>query len=178
MTETEELRAYMKDLDPEIEVVGCSADDLVFDERVRLKCYLCENFDRCLRCPGNFPSGLDMEKAIRSNDHMALIYKEFEYRPEMTTEEMRESGREMHKRLLQAEHFMMGRDHMLASVFIAGRCRQCAECPQNGFCRKPELSRPSVEAAGIDVMTSARNAGIDVTFTDPSRFKRIGLLCW
>lgn len=178
MTETEALREYMKGLDPQIEVVDCSLDDLVFDERVKFKCFCCENFDRCLRCPGNFPPGLDMEKAIRSNDHMALIYKEFEYRPDMSQEEMRESGRQMHRHLLEAERFMMGKDHMFASVFIAGRCRQCSECPENGKCRHPELARPSLEAAGIDVMTSAKNAGIDVTFTDPSRFKRIGLLCW
>lgn len=178
MTETEELQEYMKRLDPGIEVAACTLDDLVFDERVRLKCYCCENYDRCLRCPGNFPAGLDMEKAIRSSDHMALIFKEFDYRPDMTQEELRESGRQMHRHLIQAERFMMGRDHMLSSVFIAGRCRQCGECPADGRCRKPEIARPSMEAAGLDVISSAKNAGIDVTFTDSSRFKRIGLLCW
>jgi len=42
----------------------------------------------------------------------------------------------------------------------AGPCRLCPTCPvESGSCRYPERARPSMEACGIDVFTTAHNAG-------------------
>jgi predicted metal-binding protein len=44
----------------------------------------------------------------------------------------------------------------------AGPCRLCAVCDTARRCRHSELARPAMEACGIDVFATCRNAGIDM----------------
>ena len=45
-------------------------------------------------------------------------------------------------------------------MFGAGPCPVCAECPEDGNCRHPEQARPAMEASGIDVYQTVKNAGL------------------
>ena len=49
-------------------------------------------------------------------------------------------------------------DYYKAISFGAGPCRLCKECDMLE-CKFPKLARPSMEACGIDVYSTARNNG-------------------
>jgi predicted metal-binding protein len=44
----------------------------------------------------------------------------------------------------------------------AGPCRLCASCNLKSGCRHSEAARPSMEACGIDVYTTARRNGFKI----------------
>ena len=57
--------------------------------------------------------------------------------------------------------------YRFATGFKAGSCRLCPECAvkeSNRICRQPYQSRPAMEAVGIDVFETARNAGLPFEF--------------
>ena len=57
---------------------------------------------------------------------------------------------------IEREVFLM--DYYKAISFGAGPCRLCKECDMLE-CKFPKLARPSMEACGIDVYSTARNNG-------------------
>ena len=172
------LKEFLKERDPSLHITFIDPQDLSFSDRVRLKCFYCPDYSKCLRCPGNLPDKLDLEKAILESDNGAFIWKEFELNGEDTDKALRGSNLEIHRTLLAAEQFLMGKNCPLAFSFNAGRCQLCDECPEDGPCRHPDRARISLEATGCEAISSAADAGINISFSDPSRYKRVGLLCW
>ena len=66
---------------------------------------------------------------------------------------------------LESAAFSLG--YTFATVFFAGRCMLCEKCNvKEGICRNPIISRFSAEAMGINLLKTAKNAGIDLKF-DP-----------
>lgn len=155
---------------------------VVMDPRVRLKCMvpLCANYGRNLMCPPNvmgmdefsrvlkrylhtivvqFPIPLDTEfmegsKGKRLED----VYEKGEYYERMVASE-----RAFINMLgdLESEALRMG--YRFATAFTGGPCKLCDECVGQGSdekCRHPFRSRPSMEAMGIDVFLTAKNAGL------------------
>ena len=64
---------------------------------------------------------------------------------------------------LESAAFSLG--YTFATVFFAGRCMLCEKCNvKEGICRNPIISRFSAEAMGINLLKTAKNAGIDLKF--------------
>lgn len=61
---------------------------------------------------------------------------------------------------LEREIFLDG--YYKAFGFTAGPCRLCRDCRPEGACRFPDLARPAMEACGMDVYATCRNAGIEL----------------
>jgi predicted metal-binding protein len=68
---------------------------------------------------------------------------------------------------LEGEALALG--YAFAAGFGGGECRLCEACvaAQTGTstrepCRKPFLARPSMEAVGVDVLTTAAAAGLSI----------------
>ena len=68
-------------------------------------------------------------------------------------------GREALARI-EREAFLMG--YYRAFAMASGPCRLCDECDTAGPCRHPDLARPAMEACGIDVFQTAREAGLPI----------------
>jgi len=87
-------------------------------------------------------------------------------------------GQAFHERLLRLETKAFLAGFHKAFVFGAGPCTLCASCAEDGICRHPDKARPAMEGSGIDVYTTARNAGIHLEpVTDKLQYvKYIGLL--
>ena len=50
-------------------------------------------------------------------------------------------------------------------AFFAGRCMLCEKCNvENGTCLNPQMARFSPEAMGINMLKTAKNAGMDLKF--------------
>jgi len=61
---------------------------------------------------------------------------------------------------IERQVFLMG--FHKAFAFASGPCELCRECDLEGECRHPYQARPSMEACGIDVFQTARDAGFPV----------------
>ena len=79
---------------------------------------------------------------------------------------------------LEREAFLA--NYYKAFSFGSGPCHLCSECSIEEGCRYPEQARPAMEASGIDVFRTAREAGfpIDVCRTrdDPQHYYGLVLL--
>jgi predicted metal-binding protein len=60
----------------------------------------------------------------------------------------------------------------------AGPCDFCGACTRGEDCPTPERARPSMEGCGLDVYTTARNAGrqIEVVRTREDGYRFFALL--
>lgn len=177
--EMERLRACFEGKERPVRIKEVSVDQIVFDERVKLKCFYCEYHDSCLKCPGNFPRGLSPEACIKACTRAVLVFQEYNYDPAIESgPQFTESARETQDTLLEAEKVLFKQGFALAACYFSGRCRQCGGCPDEGPCRNPSRARISIEGAGVDVKATMEKAGLSLSFDDPSRYKRVGLVCW
>jgi predicted metal-binding protein len=178
--------------------VSFNADDVVVDERVRLKCRvpICDDYGLNLMCPPNVMSVQEFRQTLARYSEAILIQFEVQIPPEMRKEitkaedvsalykrrEFIDSYRrnfdpikmKLHKTVhkVEAQAFSMG--YRFAAGFISGSCRLCPECVavhSHGPCRHPFRARPSMEAVGIDAYQTAKNAGLP--FDIPLRSKAV-----
>jgi predicted metal-binding protein len=159
-----------------------SVNGVITDPRVRLKCMvpLCPNYGRNLMCPPNVMSQDDFAKVLKKFSHAIIVqYPVPLIQPFIASAEgndiqkLYEKG-EYHDLLVKSERGFMAllRDLELeamrkgdryATAFGGGACHLCDECVGQGSgakCRHPFMSRPAMEAMGIDVYETAKNAGL------------------
>ncbi|RJP68586.1 MAG: DUF2284 domain-containing protein [Candidatus Abyssobacteria bacterium SURF_17] len=124
-----------------------SIENVVIDERVYYKClYGCPSFGSSKMCPPNTPPPREFERALRSYQWAVLL----KTRPHEINEIVVK---------VERQAFLMG--HYLALGLRGGPCPLCPECTDpDEPCRHPEKARPSMEALGIDVFATLKNAGI------------------
>ncbi len=168
--------------------VSLNAQNIVVDERVRLKCCIpvCDDYGLNLMCPPNVMSvqefrnvlakynwailiqieeliPAEMKNEIRQADDVAVLYKSTKF-----LDDCKKSfdpiklklHRIVHK--VEAQAFALG--YRFATGLTAGSCKLCPECTASSNsqepCRHPFRARPSMEAVGIDVFKTAENAGL------------------
>ena len=68
----DEIRDILQSKYPEMDAVVIRHDDLVFEERVRLKCLHCTNYREKWTCPGRLPD-LDFRRIINEYEQLAVI---------------------------------------------------------------------------------------------------------
>ena len=155
-----------------------SAAEVPVDDRVRLKCQvpLCDSYGRNYTCPPHVPTPSDFRKALNGYEKAVLVQVN-----DTLTEGNRDpflSAGLLHEliNLGEKEAFLMG--YRFATGFIGGCCRLCETCAvvTREACRFPFRARPSMEAMGIDVIETARRAGISVAFPIRDRVSWIGLI--
>lgn len=120
---------------------------VVTDERVYYKClYGCPAFNSSKMCPPNTPKPEAFEPALRRYTWGVLV----KTRPHEINDIVVE---------VERKAFLLG--HYLALGLRGGSCPLCEECaPPEENCRHPEKARPSMEALGIDVFATLKNAGV------------------
>lgn len=117
---------------------------------VRMKCrFGCREYGKSLQCP---------PYAMTPEEFRALLA---DYSQAIMVQDM-PPGRDFHRWLLELEQEASQAGFHKALAFGAGPCTLCKACPPSGLCRYPEQVRPSMEACGIDVYATARNAGFYV----------------
>lgn len=146
--------------------VPIPTEKIVTAPYVRLKCrYGCEGFGKNLQCPPNGRDDLETERLLSSYKWAILL-------------EGAPPGRQFHQLLLGLEKkaFLSGLHKAFAMG--AGPCTVCDKCPGEGACNRSDLARPSMEASGIDVYQTAKEAGLHlVPVKEKGQYvKYIGLL--
>ena len=118
---------------------------------VREKCqYGCSGYKESLTCPPYSPTPDETQKVLDSFQKAILIHCDSN------------SEKDISKIAVQIEKaaFLFG--FYKAWAMGAGPCRLCASCNLKSGCRHSEAARPSMEACGIDVYTTARRNGFKI----------------
>jgi predicted metal-binding protein len=174
-----------------------SARDVIVDERTRLKCLVprCINYGRPM-CPPNVPPVDEFRKALARYEQALLVQMAIGAAVEAlnagrsesaTLAQMAEGSRQSASMSaarrsfygliarLEAEAFKLG--YRYAAGFAVGNYQAAlpvGEGPDRS--EPPFFARPSMEAMGIDVVETARLAGLPLSFAEPSRLCFSGLI--
>jgi len=176
--EIEGIRDILHSKYPEMEAVTIRHENLVFEQRVRLKCLHCANYLTKWTCPGHLPA-FDFPRLLGEYEHLAVIVsrKQSVISSQQSVESHREAGNELHKAMLYVEKELFRRNHPFAESFIGGCCQLCeGGCPSEG-CAHPDSARIPWDATGCNVTRSLANIGIEVDFSG-KEVCHYGLLAW
>ena len=160
--DTEQLKAILHTKYPSMDVLPIRQDDLVFEERVRLKCFQCRNYRVKWTCPGRLPA-FDYRKLLGEYAHMAVISGK--------------DGNELHRAMLYLEKELFSRNEPMAVSFIGGSCELCKDGCSKDACVHPEQARIPWDATGCNVTRTLANIGVEVDCSG-KEICRYGLLVW
>lgn len=126
-----------------------SPENVYTAEWVRMKCrYGCGGYGRRLTCPPHSPEPQRTRRMLDGYLTAVLVH----------------AGRELNMRelitKLEREAFLAG--YHKAFGYASGPCQLCEQCPTDGLCRDPRRARPAMEACGINVFRTAREAGLPI----------------
>ena len=139
---------------------------------IRLKCqYGCKNYGRRLTCPPYTPTPEEMRKVLDEYVRAYLIkYEGFlgfdSYPPKDLKVAMMKLSLHVCDAVYDMERHAFLSGYHKALSLGAHRCRRCEACALDKgstACKFPVNARPSIEATGIDVFQTAKNAGLSCT---------------
>lgn len=176
--QSDELKEIITSRFPEIDVKPIGISDLVFEERVRLKCLHCPNYGVKWTCPGRLPR-LDFPKLIGEYSHAAVVINRVERRAsDDDSRALRQATNTLHRAMLYAEGELLKRNNVMAEAFIGCNCQLCEDgCPKEG-CAHPTEARVPWDATGCNVVKTLVKIGITVTFPPQEYIYQYGLLVW
>ena len=127
---------------------------------VRYKCQFgCSGFAESLTCPPYSPTPDETQKILNSFKKAILIHCQSGAKADIS------------KVVVQIEKEAFFAGYYKALGMGAGPCRLCRECNINDECRHREQARPSMEACGIDVFSTARNNGFTIDTLSSAKCK-------
>lgn len=151
------------------------AEHIPVDERVTLKCRIprCFGYGVSAHCPPNTLKPAELRELLKKYEWAVFFTKdvpsEVIIRDKATIKERVAAYQETYKIVSEVESLAFYDGHYLAVGFGAGSCRhtfcgQQKNCQalEGERCRFPLLSRPSMEAVGIDVYKMVASAGWDI----------------
>ena len=173
----DEIRDILQSKYPEMDAVAIRHDDLVFEERVRLKCLHCTNYREKWTCPGRLPD-LDFRRIINEYEHLAVIVNRCRVSGLVDERVSGLAANGLHLAMLYLEGELFKRGNAMAEAFIGCGCQLCeGGCPKEG-CAHPEQARVPWDATGCNVVKTLANIGISVEFPPKEYIYQYGLLGW
>ena len=173
----EELKEILHAKYPEVEVREIQYEDIVFEERVRLKCCHCKNYKEKWTYPGKMPA-LDYRKIISEYEHQAVVISKVAMKGSVTQEQFREAVVKLHKAMLYLERELFKRNNAMAESFIGCSCQLCEEGCAAEQCRHPEQARVPWDATGCNVVKTLERIGVKVEFPATEYMYQYGLFLW
>ena len=141
--------------------------DVVCAEWVRLKCqYGCDGYGSCYTCPPHAPTPERTRRILDEYRHLLLVHCK--------------RWHSVSRLVVKLEREIFLDDHPRAFAWGAGPCSLCRSCDTSAPCQHADRARPSMEACGIDVFSTARRAGFPIHVVrhandDWDRFGLIGI---
>jgi predicted metal-binding protein len=138
---------------------------VVVNHWVRWKCrFGCQSYNTSLMCPPYTPTPDETRELLQEYKYGIL----FRFKSSTSRNIAAEIERQV---------FLQGYPAALALTY--GSCHVCESCNlEAGYCRYPQETRPSMESCGINVFTTAENAGYTMTVktSREEEYVRFGLL--
>lgn len=173
----EVLNSQLVEFNSNMSMVKFNPSDLVFEERVFLKCFYCSRYDTKWTCPPRIPQ-LDYPKIISEYQNAAIVICKMSLKNKIYDEIREKSTNELHKSLLYLEKILWDLDNPMCLTFIGGSCKLCKNGCAEDKCRNPGLKRIPIEATGINIIKSLEKVDINISFLQRDVFYRYGLLLW
>lgn len=172
------LRRELEAYDRTIQCAPLSPSQVDFEERIHLLCFHCKHHGHTFTCPPRIPK-LDYKRIVREEYRSALLVcTRMEFTEHTYAEVRHASTNKIHRALLRLEKVLFENNISTALSLIGGSCKLCKSgCPADK-CNNPYLARIPMEAAGINVVTTARKAGVEITFPVKTSLHRCGLILW
>lgn len=174
----EGLLAYLQEIAPTAEGVFMTPREAVFEECVKMNCFYCGRYGQNWRCPPNLPD-IDYPRMFTEFDRGMFVAYTFDVSDRGIFENVRtESSVILHKTLLQLEKWLYDHNAPTAISFGAGSCKLCKNGCGKERCNNPSMSRSPLEATGLNVIKTAKKAGIEISFPTDQKLMRVGLVLW
>ena len=172
------LRSVARNKYPAVQLFDADPSHFYFEERVRMNCFYCKNFNLNWKCPPRIPN-IDYKKMMSEFSHGAFVKVELPF-TECNFQDIRnQTTNDLHQILLYLEHFLWNHDHPMALSFLGGSCKLCKGGCSTERCNNPYLSRVPLEATGVNVIkTVEEQTGLHLSFPPKDTLKRVGLLLW
>ena len=151
------------------------AEDIPVDDRVTLKCRIprCFGYGAGAHCPPHTMKPSELREILKQYQWAVFFIKDIPseviVRDKATIKERVAAYQEVYRMVSEIESMAFYDGHYLAFGFAAGSCRhtycgQHATCQAmtGDRCRFSLLSRPSMEAVGIDVYRMVATAGWEI----------------
>jgi predicted metal-binding protein len=151
------------------------AEAIPVDERVTLKCQIprCFGYGVGAQCPPNTMKPAELREILKKYEWAVLFIKDIPpeviVRDKQTIKERVAAYQELYRIVSDVESAAFYDGHYLAFGLAAGSCRhtycgQQKDCQamKGERCRFSLVSRPSMEAVGIDVYRMVAQAGWDI----------------
>ncbi|MFY9637760.1 MAG: DUF2284 domain-containing protein [Methanobacterium sp.] len=162
--------------------------EIVVSNWVRLKCqYGCPSYAKKLSCPPYSPTPDDTRQILKEYSKAYLIgftgsiFKK--YGTQKYSEIFPKALKNIRKSIFELEkHAFLSGYYKSFTYGFCGPCTLCEQCVvEEGVlsCENAKESRPSMEAAGIDVFETVRNAGLELEVQneiDPDNLRMFTLL--
>jgi predicted metal-binding protein len=134
---------------------------------VRQKCQFgCVNYGTRLSCPPFSPTPDETRKVLDEYSKAYIVGFDGLLKPDTPgMESWTELGDHIRKALFELERHAFLSGYYKALSYDIGTCKKCDKCAimeRQTTCRFPAELRPSMEAAGIDVYATVRNAGLNI----------------
>ena len=151
------------------------ADEIPVDERVTLKCQIprCFGYGAGAHCPPNTMKPAELRDILKK--YLWAVVFTMDVPPEVivrnkaTIKERVEAYQKIYKMVSEVESLAFYDGHYLAFGFGAGSCRHTfcgqqenCQAMEGKRCRVSLISRPSMEAVGIDVYQLVARLGWDI----------------
>ena len=175
----EEALNYANELSESRQIKGflIQVKDLIFEERIKMKCFYCGRYGNNWRCPPKIPD-IDYCKMLHEFNNCAVIYVQIPFSDENFDEIRTESSRILHKGILAMEKYLWNQDYPTYLSFIGGACKLCKNGCGKEKCNNPYLSRTPVEAIGVNLVKSLEKYDFHISFPPKDYITRCGLLLW
>lgn len=149
------------------------AVDIFVAEWVRLKCqYGCDGYGQCLTCPPHSPTPETTRKVLAEYEWAILIH--------VATDRSKSDWTRVSAIIPKLERAIFLSGYYAAFGFASGPCSYCKDACNMKECKHPELARPSMESAGINVYATARKAGFPINVvqkeSDPQNYYGVVLI--
>ena len=152
-------------------IMPINPNEVVVGNWVRLKCqYGCPSYAKKLSCPPYSPTPEDTRKVLGEYSKAYIIgynrsiFKE--YGNDSFGEIFPKALKKIRKSILELEKYAFLSGYYKSFTYgFCGPCTLCKQCSaENGdlTCKLPKESRPSMEAAGMDVFKTVRNLGLEL----------------
>ena len=172
---------------------------IVVDERVQMKCRYppCLYYGANLMCPPYTPSAKEFREYVAKFKSAIIVQIETPIEDEIQkriktkganlkelvkdkklleqTSSM-EGWKKLDKVVTAVEREALNKVYYLSLGLTAGTCRLCNTCDLKWPCKHPWEARPSMEAVGIDVHKTAKNAGLSLKWNSKDFMTLTGLV--
>ena len=164
--------------DTNFEIIDINTSQICFEERVKLKCFYCNKYNHKWTCPPKIPK-VNYETIIKKEYSKGFLVHYKEKINKANFEQVRLSTTvKLHQALLKAEKFLYDNNYVMVLSFIGGSCKLCKNGCNPEKCNNPQLARIPMDAAGINVVKTAKQVGYDINFPIGNTLSRYGLLLW